>query len=52
MQTHIGVELSSPTCLVWYRLFYRREILYYKDAVYLHRWGALHWCLESPCGPF
>jgi len=28
MQMRIGVELSSPTCLVRYRLFYRREILY------------------------
>jgi len=27
MQTRIGVELSSPTCLIRYRLFYRREIL-------------------------
>jgi len=28
MQTRIGVELSSPTCFIRYRLFYRREILY------------------------
>ena len=27
MQKRIGVELSSPTCLIRYRLFYRREIL-------------------------
>ena len=24
---HIGVELSSPKCLIRYRLFYRREVL-------------------------
>ena len=23
---------------------------YYTDAVYLHRWVALRWCLDSPCG--
>jgi len=27
MQTRIGVEHSSPTCLIRYRLFYRHEIL-------------------------
>jgi len=27
MQMRIGVELSSPTCLIRYRLFYRGEIL-------------------------
>jgi hypothetical protein len=21
---------------------------YYTDAVYLHTWGALRWCLDSP----
>ena len=27
MQTRIDVELSLSTCLIRYRLFYRREIL-------------------------
>jgi len=35
MQTRIGVELSSPTCLIRYRLFYRCESYYYLEAVYL-----------------
>jgi len=51
MQTRIGVELSSPTCLVRYRLFYRREILLYGCGVSAREGGgALRWCLDSPCG--
>jgi len=37
MEMRIGVELSSPTCLIRYRLFYRREILRYLKIV----WEAL-----------
>ena len=28
MQTRIGVELSSPTCLIRYRLFYRLILIH------------------------
>jgi len=27
MQTRIGVELSTPTCLIRYRLFYRKLLV-------------------------
>ena len=53
MQTRIGVELSSPTRLIRYRLFYRREILLLSGfGVSAQVGGAAWWVgvLDSPCG--
>jgi len=41
MQTRIGVEHSSPTCLIRYGFFYRCEILLSSGCGYLHMWGSL-----------
>ena len=41
MQTRIGVEHSSPTCLIRYLLFYRCEILLPSVCGYLHMLGSL-----------
>jgi hypothetical protein len=41
MQTRIGVELSSPTCLIRYRLFYSREILLLSGCYVSAQVGAL-----------
>jgi hypothetical protein len=53
MQTHIGVELSSSTCLIRYRLLYRREILLLSACGVSAQVGGccmVGWCLDSPCG--
>jgi hypothetical protein len=52
MQTRIGVELSSPTCLIRYRLFYRREILLLSGCGVCIGGGrcVVGCCLDSPCG--
>jgi hypothetical protein len=43
--------LSSHNLGVWLDIAYSIAVKsYYMDAVYLHRWGALRWCIDSPCG--
>ena len=54
LQTSIGVEISSPTCLIRYLLFAISTIVKswcYPVMVYLHRWWTLcvGWCLDSLC---
>jgi hypothetical protein len=53
MQTCIGVELSSPMCLIRYHLFYRREILLLSGMWCVCTSGGhcvVGWCLDNPCG--
>jgi len=43
--------LSSHNLRVWLDIAYSIGVKsYYTDAVYLRRWGALRWYLDSPCG--
>jgi len=54
LQTRIGVEISSPMCLIRLDFVYYTSVKswYYPDVVYLHRCWALRvgWCLDGPCG--
>jgi len=39
----VGVEISSPTCLIGFRYSISVKSWYYPDAVYLHWWGDAAW---------